>query len=404
MKFLLKNHFENAIEALRSNRLRTGLTLVGITIGIASITTILSLAHGTTTLFANDTTDATTGVALIRSGIKPPASSLLTDIQQPLTTNTLTLKDVTALSALPDATVAPMALLHTNLTAGDQTISAEKITILGTTKQFFTIANLSLSDGEFTDDVAGVVIGQQLAIDLFGTEQAIGNVLKIRGEPLTVIGLLKKSAESQASYLGIDVDRLAIVPVGISKQFTENVPQIQQIVLKGTNSASFASTIDKARGIMTESHDNDHDYHFLTGTQITEPSSRMVSAITLVVAVIAGISLLVGGISIMNIMLASVAERQREVGIRKAIGATNFQIINQFLIESAIVGCIGGIIGYSVGIGSAYLLGMYLPFEPSLQWQVALLAISTAIITGVMFGLYPAVRAAQKDPIETLRY
>lgn len=130
----------------------------------------------------------------------------------------------------------------------------------------------------------------------------------------------------------------------------------------------------------------------------------MVSAIALVVAVIAGISLLVGGISIMNIMLASVAERQREVGIRKAIGATNFQIINQFLIESAIVGCIGGIIGYSVGIGSAYLLGMYLPFTPSLQWQVALLAISTAIITGVMFGLYPAVRAAQKDPIETLRY
>ena len=404
MKFLLKNHFENAIEALRSNRLRTGLTLVGITIGIASITTILSLAHGTTTLFASDTTDTTTDIALIRSGIKPPASTLLNDIQQPLTTNTLTLKDVTALSALPDVTVAPMALLHTNLTAGDQTISAEKITVLGTTKQFFTIANLSLSDGEFTDDVAGVVIGQQLAIDLFGTEQAIGNVLKIRGEPFTVIGLLKKSAESQASYLGIDVDRLAIVPVGISKQFTENVPQIQQIVLEGTNSASFASTIDKAQVIMTESHDNDHDYHFLTGTQITEPSSRMVSAIALVVAVIAGISLLVGGISIMNIMLASVAERQREVGIRKAIGATNFQIINQFLIESAIVGCIGGIIGYSVGIGSAYLLGMYLPFTPSLQWQVALLAISTAIITGVMFGLYPAVRAAQKDPIETLRY
>lgn len=206
----------------------------------------MSLAHSTTTLFANDTTDATTGVALIRSGIKPPASSLLTDIQQPLTTNTLTLKDVTALSALPDATVAPMALLHTNLTAGDQTISAEKITILGTTKQFFTITDLSLSDGEFTNDVAGVVIGQQLAIDLFGTEQAIGNVLKIRGEPLTVIGLLKNQPSHKRRISGIDVDRLAIVPVGISKQFTENVPQIQQIVLKGTNSASFASTIGKS--------------------------------------------------------------------------------------------------------------------------------------------------------------
>ena len=103
-------------------------------------------------------------------------------------------------------------------------------------------------------------------------------------------------------------------------------------------------------------------------------------------------------------MLASIAERQREVGIRKAIGATNFQIINQFIIESAIIGLFGGILGYGVGIGSAFLLGMYLPFTPAVQWEVALLAIATSVITGIMFGLYPSIRAAQKDPIETLRY
>ncbi|OYW86064.1 hypothetical protein B7Z17_01195, partial [Candidatus Saccharibacteria bacterium 32-49-10] len=126
------------------------------------------------------------------------------------------------------------------------------------------------------------------------------------------------------------------------------------------------------------------------------------SSIVATVAIIAGISLLVGGIGIMNIMLVNVAERRREVGIRKAIGATDSHIINQFLIESAIIGFLGGIFGYILGLAVAFGLGLYLPFTPTLQWEIALLSIGIALITGVLFGVYPAIRAAKKDPIESL--
>ncbi len=404
MKFLLKNHFENSIETLRSNRLRTGLTIVGITIGIAGITMILSLASGTTALFNDESIDSTTDISLIRSGVEPSTDNLLPNYQQPVTTNTLTVKDVVALADLPNTTVAPMAILHTNLVTSDQTIYADKATVLGTTKQLLDIANLSLSEGEFTDSIEGVVIGQQLAIDLFGTENAIGNVLRIRGEPFTVVGLLKKTSEEPTSYFGVDFNQIALLPISVSRQFTGNVPQIQQIVIKTTDSTPLSSVIEKAKPIMEKLHDNDRDYYFLTGTQITEPNGRFINMITLVITVVTGISLVIGGISIMNIMIASVAERQREVGIRKAIGATNFQIINQFLVESAIVGSIGGILGYGAGIGGTFILGIYLPFEPTIQWQVALLAISVSIVTGVVFGLYPAIRSVQEDPIKTLRY
>jgi ABC-type antimicrobial peptide transport system permease subunit len=119
---------------------------------------------------------------------------------------------------------------------------------------------------------------------------------------------------------------------------------------------------------------------------------------------VAGISLLVGGIGIMNIMLVNVAERQREIGIRKAIGATDAHVINQFLIESCIIGLLGGILGYAIGIGGAYAASLYLPFAPVLQWQVAAIGIGIATTTGVLFGIYPAAKATKKNPVESLRY
>ena len=220
---------------------------------------------------------------------------------------------------------------------------------------------------------------------------------------MTVIGLLEPT-KSQTNYLGIDFDHSALVTSGVIKQFTNDNLQIQQIVLSASNTKTLKNSIAEAEQILAKLHKNDHDYYILTGNEITAPSSQFTSAILTSITIIAIISLLVGGVSIMNVMLASVAERQREVGIRKAIGATNSQIINQFVIESAIIGLIGGIVGYAIGIAIIFILGAYLPFTPSIQRQVALFAIITSIATGIIFGLYPAIRAAQKDPIETLRY
>ena len=247
------------------------------------------------------------------------------------------------------------------------------------------------------------MIGKQLSIDLFGTEKSLGSVLKLRGETLTVVGVLDEP-ETAPSYLGVDFNRSIILPLAVSKKFTQNTAQIQQILITADNGTALQAKIDAAKKVLAQQHQGDTDYHTLVGQAITAPNSHLVNALSTAMAVIAGISLLVGGIGITNIMLVSVAERQREVGIRKAVGATNRTIVAQFLIESAIIGLFGGVLGYVIGLGASFLLGMYLPFTPVLEWQAAVLTIGGALIIGMLFGIYPASRAAGKDPIESLRH
>ena len=266
------------------------------------------------------------------------------------------------------------------------------------------IANLAMFEGDFLADDSigsGIIVGNQLAIDLFGTEHAIGSVLTIRGETFTVMGVLK-SINQPINYLGVDFDRSAIIPLGTIKQFTQNVAQIQQIIISANEKQQLATSTKKAKEVLSKNHLGEEDFQILTGSAITAPNNKLLAGITLTVAIIAGISLLVGGIGIMNIMLVNVAERNREVGIRKAIGATGGHIINQFLIESAIVGLLGGIFGYLIGLSVSFILGIYLPFSPVLDWRVASLSIGIAVLTGTLFGAYPAIRAAKKDPIEAL--
>ncbi|NCC20006.1 FtsX-like permease family protein [Candidatus Saccharibacteria bacterium] len=245
-------------------------------------------------------------------------------------------------------------------------------------------------------------MGKQLAIDIFGTEHALGNVVKIRGETFTVMGVLKES-DQPVNYMGVDFDHAAIITTTAMKRFTQGVLQIQQIILRAEDPALLETATESAKEILTKNHAGEQDFAVLTGTELVASDSELFTGLTQIVAVIAGVSLLVGGIGIMNIMLVNVAERNREVGIRKAIGAANGQIINQFLIESTIIGLTGGVVGYGLGVGIAFLIGVYLPFLPTIEWQVAALSIGVATGTGILFGLYPAIRAAKKDPITALR-
>ena len=260
-------------------------------------------------------------------------------------------------------------------------------------------------DGDFitSESTQSIVIGKQLAIDLFGTEQAIGNVINIRGQNFTVCGVLKPM-DQPVHFLGVNFDNSAIISLSSVKQFTQNIAQIQQIGIKVNQDVSLKETVAQATEILSANHNQDSDFTVLAGSSITRPSGQLISAILVLMASVAGISLLVGGIGIMNIMLVNVAERQREIGIRKAIGATDAHVINQLLIESCVIGLLGGILGYAIGIGGAYAASLYLPFAPVLQWQVAAIGIGIATTTGVLFGIYPAVRATKKNPVESLRY
>ena len=405
MRLLLKNHFDNAWEALTTNKLRTALTILGAVISTASITAVLSLASGATNFFNNQLSEVKESVAIVRPNSGLISNDALTNARSLPATTTLTEKDANDIGRISNATVAPIAVLHTTMTAKEGKVAGNQATLIGSTLDLITVANLGMLDGQFIMDnqtTNGIVMGKQLAIDIFGSEHAIGNIVKIRGQTFTVMGVLKPTNQP-INYLGVDFDRSAIITLTAMKQFTQKVAQIQQIIIATEDPKSFEPILKQTKEILTKNHLGEEDYVVLTGSQITTPNSELFTSLTIVVAVIAGISLLIGGIGIMNIMLVNVAERNREVGIRKAIGATNGNIINQFLIESAIIGLCGGIVGYLLGVGAAFLLAMYLPFSPMIEWPVAVISIGLATLTGIIFGIYPAVRAARKDPMTALR-
>lgn len=401
MKMLLGNHLENAIEALRVNRWRTLLTMTGVVIAAGSITAVLSLASGATSFFAGQIAKTNTSVALVRPGSRQPSSeSLLAQLQSLPTTTTLTEADARRLESIKGVSVTPLSTLASTLKSRD---SQARGLLVGSNPHLKEAAALEVEDGDFLADNSasvGIVLGNQLSIDLFGTEHSIGSIVSIRGETFTVIGVLKPKKEP-VNYLGIDFDRAAIMTVPALTQFTHKVAQIQQIIL--TTREPIAPVVSEAERLMTEQHHGEKDFFVASGTDVVALNNQLVAMLMVTIATITGIALLVGGIGIMNIMLVNAAERQREIGIRKAIGATRGMIIGQFLIEAAIIGLLGGATGYGIGLAGAFVIDMYVPFSMTLQWQAAALSIGIAMTTAVIFGLYPAVRAASKHPIEALQ-
>lgn len=405
MKLLLKNHFENAFESLRSNKFRTYLSVAGIAVGIAAITIILSLLSGTSRLFGEQAVKISDTTALIRSGGEARPDSLLSfnSGSAAQVVNTLSERDATEIAAKSGNRAAPLATVPVSVTNSNEKTKLDNISVIGSTGNLAKIVGLKMHTGQFIDEANGAVIGKQLSVDLFGTEDSLGSILKIRGETMAVVGVVNQP-DTPPSYLGVDFSRSIILPIGVSRKFTQNTPQIQQIILAADNGDTLKTNLNEARAILQRNHLGETDYHILIGKAITAPNSHLVNALSLAMAFIAGISLLVGGVSITNIMLASIAERQREIGIRKAVGAMSQTIIGQFMIESAFIGLLGGIFGYLIGIGTSFILGMYLPFTPVLEWLPALLTIGGALLIGMLFGIYPASRAASRDPIEILHH
>ena len=404
MSMLLKNHFENAAQALKANRGRTFLTIIGITVGIASITMVLSLASSVTKLFGGQQNINTNEpVAIIRSGGQKTGTNIFTEADGSTTVNTLTEQDVSDLGKIPNLKTAPIAFLHSELKARDGKVDTQKAAIVGSTGPLKSIANLEVSEGQFIDEADGIVVGQQLSVDLFGTDKSIGNVINIHGQPVTVAGVLK-NVSHPAKHLNVDFNNAAIMPLSVIKRFTQNTAQIQQIAVAADSREQLQSGLSEAEKILHKNHDGNNDYRILTGNEINESKSNLVNLLSFVMAVIGGVSLIVGGVGIMNIMLVNVAERRREVGIRRAVGATGQHIINQFVIESAIVGLLGGIIGYLLGLCGAYIVGAYLSFTPYIYWQTIVITIFLSLLIGIIAGLYPAFRATKRDPIESLRY
>ena len=409
MRLLLKNHIENALDSLRSTRTRTLLTMLGVSIGVASITLILSLSSGATKIITDQVQQLGGNIAVIRPGVPmntPKIDNITAPASLDFAASTLTEDDIESLRSIPNIEALAPIMTISGSVKTDSSTAPPHTSIIATTPNLLTTARLEIRDGQFIDSVTNpntVVIGPQLSIDIFGTDQSIGRTIKIRGQTFTIIGLLKRT-NKPINYNNVDFDRSAVISLEAGKSLNHEIAQIQQINIKATSTEKLPGVVSGIKRLLDKNHQGEQDYTILSGNDISRPTSQLFYTFAATMAAVAAVSLVVGGIGIMNIMLVGVAERTREIGIRKSLGASHGHIVWQFLIESLAISFGGGIVGYVFG----YLLGFIvsrslLTFDPVFSWQIAAISLGVSVFIGILFGLYPAVRAARKDPIEALR-
>jgi putative ABC transport system permease protein len=407
MRFLFITHIQNARQSLRANRSRSTLTMIGVTIGVASITTIFALGSGASKVVSDQVNTLGGNIAVVRPGnVSDPLSGIAqVQAERSFSTSTLTENDLATIQTIPHIkAVAPIMILS-GVVKGD--IPAPSTTqIVATTPDLATISHLNTNTGQFlSNDVRQdtAVIGMQLSLNVFSTENSLGKTIVIRGQPFTVIGVLQ-SINQPINYNGLDFDNTAIINLSYGKVLNQGVAQIQQIDMQADSVANLSQAIIDVNKSLLVNHQGQADFSVLSGVQIAQPTSQLFYAIAGVSTAVAAISLLVGGIGIMNIMLVTVAERTREIGIRKALGASNGDIMWQFLIESLAISLGGGVVGYIIGYIIAYIASTtVLTFYPVLNWQIAASSLGVSLIIGLVFGIYPAAHASKKDPIDSLR-
>lgn len=406
-KLLFIDHFQGALHSLKTTRMRTFLTTLGVAIGVASVTTILALSGGISQVVGKQIDGLGGNIGIIRPGSPEKKTDLLSNptVDRTYTSSTLTEKDIEDIQKVENVeAAAPLMVVTGSARAGNNVVANG--TILATTPELEEIAGLPISEGQFIDSVTNrdtAVIGSQLSVDLFGTDQSIGQTFKIKQQIFTVIGIVKRMNDP-INFNNVDFDRTAIISLESGKSFHQGVAEIQQINIHAKDAHKLPETLRAIEAQLLRNHDNEHDFSILSGKEIAEPSNRFFTALTCVMTAIAAISLVVGGIGIMNIMLVGVAERTREIGLRKAVGASNGNIIWQFLIEALIISLMGGILGYATGYILAFAVSTFFTFSPAFTWQIALVALILSVGIGTIFGIYPALRAARKDPIESLRH
>ncbi len=413
MGLLLRTHFDLAKTSLKERRGRTFLTCLGIAIGVASIILILSLMGSINNLIKTQVEAVGENLIVIRpNDSKDEINDILTELTSTnhFNKSNLTLSDVDSISRLntekkvdsefPVMSVAPLAI-STNTLIGERTV--ESGNVLGTTEELKDLIGLNLKAGTFIkkESLKAAVIGRDLSLKLFGTMEPIGKTFTLLGERFIIVGILSQS-DSPINFNNVNFDDTVIVNIDELNILDTNL-QIQQINVKVANEEKTPVTAEKIDQVLSENKHGEKNYLVAYGDQISHPAGSLFDIVSGMLTLVAGISLIVGGIGVMNIMLVSVAERTHEIGVRKAVGASNTNIFLQFLFESLILCILGGIAGLALGYVFAFLVSIITPFNPYIDLGICLAAIGISVIVGTIFGLYPAIKASRRSPIESLK-
>lgn len=400
MRIAIKDDIGLAFATLSRAKWRSGLTMLGVIIGVLSVILVVGIGEGAKRQVATQINNIGKDSLLIT----PDASA-----DTPATFGNsnygslLKPSDVTQLQKDKQISqVAPLARVHSLIKNNDKTYASP---IWASSSAFSELYNRKIRVGSFFEDngdINGVVLGSDSAYKMFGEAAPLGQTLSILGQDFVVYGVLDE-VSAVPWVQGVDFNNSVIVSYDFMSDLTKSSLQPIQIIVKtrGNDPAGAAKMVSQQ---LQDSRGGLKDFSVLTHSQAAANSDEMLSVVTLAIIGIAIVSLLVGGIGIMNVMFASVTERMHEIGLRKAIGATNRQIMRQFLTESLVVSLLGGIIGAVLAIVSCVLLDVYTDLDPVVNYKIVGLALAITVLVGAFFGTIPALKAARKDPIDALRH
>ncbi len=400
-----------AAAALRTNRLRTALTALGVIIGVGAVVTMMAIGAGAQARVAEQIRSLGSNLIIVlsgsitSSGVRLGSGSLLTITEDDARAIQ---RDVRSVEA-----AAPTMRGGVQVVFGNSNWSTA---LQGVTPEYFQARDWVAVSGRLLtpDDVDAaskvVVLGQTVAENLFGGTDPIDQTVRIKAVPFTVVGVLARKGQSTR---GEDQDDTLLIPLSTAKKKVLGVSQanaraVGSILIKVTDAGRMTEAEAQIRDLLRERHrlqpHEEDDFAIRNLSEILASQEAASRVLSLLLAAVAAVSLVVGGIGIMNIMLVSVTERTREIGLRRAIGARRRDILNQFLIEAVFVSLAGGLIGIAVGIIGSYAIGYVFQWSVLVSWAAVLPAFLFAAAVGVFFGYYPARKASRLKPIEALRY
>lgn len=395
-----------ALTSLYANKMRSLLTMLGIIIGVAAVIALVSVGMGVRSNVTSSIASLGSNMLIIspgssnRGGVRGAAGSM----------QTLKYDDAKAIKDKIKNIdyVSPSVSSSYQIVYGNNNWNTS---VQGVTPEFMSIRSLTIGYGSFitADDMNKrnrvAVIGTTVASNLFAKDNPVGKNIRINNQPYKVVGLLESKGQSS---VGQDQDDVIYIPLTTAQERMLGITYVQSINVQVSGQDKMEQVQAEIENLLRSRHHilagKDDDFHVRNLTSLMETVSQSTSMLTLLLGAIAGISLIVGGIGIMNIMMVSVTERTREIGIRKALGATFMNIMTQFLIESMVIGIIGGIIGIIVGCGASQIIAKVGSFTTVITITPIIISFIFSVGIGLFFGIYPARKAAKLDPIEALRY